>query len=182
MNIMFLSNLFLLSITLSPLIVEEATLVLPQGSEDWDFIGRFILKDDHGQSLTVRLYAMDSDSVAEKDFAKKKYNSWIYPNAFSLHAVYRSDQTDWKQRVVYASTRVRFNKVVKTMTNVVELQLRSNFEIDKSRKVNFTGEKSAQVVIDPVEEKIRNAINADVLANLRFTKQLSIRKGIPVLR
>src|SRR5262245_1953121 len=102
--------------------------VFPNGSDNWDRIGLFKLKDGTKDRL-VLLYCYDSDSVAEKVMAKGGIAVWTYPNSFTLHAIHQNDAGKWVHQEVFGFARVRFTKVAKVAPDHLVLECRPNFMI-----------------------------------------------------
>src|SRR5438067_8219068 len=76
-----------------------ATLPPPRVA-DWDPIGAYWLKHGGGV-MEIRLYCRDSDSVGEKEMKQRGAGFSIYPNSFSLHAVYRGGSGGWEHKQLY---------------------------------------------------------------------------------
>jgi hypothetical protein len=131
---------------------------LPEGGEDWDYLGTFRLVEG-GKAFTVCLYAQDTDSTAAK------YGFFIYPNSFSLHAMYSVGTRDWAHKELYGAGRVRFSRVVKVKPAAVMLELCPNFRIS----------------LDPNEPADRVLKRAAEI-NKPFTERLRIVGGVPTMR
>src|SRR5262245_31902630 len=80
----------------------EPEVRLPEGGENWDYLGVFELQGQNGPAVAVRLYALDTDSVAEKEMKKGGWGMSIYPNSFSLHAMYRPRTGPWTHTKLYS--------------------------------------------------------------------------------
>jgi hypothetical protein len=98
----------------------------PKGAEDWDEIGTYTLKGEKA-SVTIKLYVLDSDSVADKKEKKGTIALRTYPNYFSIHAIYQVNDGPWKHKTLYSCWRVGFLKVTEVKRERVSLQVRSKF-------------------------------------------------------
>jgi hypothetical protein len=136
---------------------------LPKEAEDWDEIGTYQLKEK-GISVRVKLYYFDSDSWTEKLRKKEGVAMGMYPNHFSLHAVYRVGSDPWKHKELFAAARVGFLKVIGCNTKAVRLQIRSKYRL----MMNPDGSL-------PLDEKTIERIYQPV------TKTITVKNSVPVL-
>ena len=108
-------------------------------AEEWDAIGTYTLKGEKA-TTTVKLYYADSDSIAKK-MERKRGMGRIYPNSFSIHAVYREGDGSWKYKELYRVGRVGFWKVAEITPEVVTVQVRSKAIIFSNNPIHFTDEE-----------------------------------------
>jgi hypothetical protein len=141
--------------------IQKSELKLPDEAKDWDSIGKFSLHSG-GRDWEVRLYAYDSDSVAEKEMATKGFACMEYPNSFDLHAFYLTESGTWEHKAIYGAARIRFQRVGEVTIDNVELVFRGNFMI--------TLEPGKKPLVNPAK------------LNQPFSKMLSIENGVPVLK
>jgi len=102
--------------------------VFPDGSEVWDRVGLFVLQDG-AAPRRVLLYYHDTDSVMEKEMAKKGSAMGVYPNCFTLHAICETASGRWVLAKPHYLGRVRLKKAT-ALDGGVEIELRGNFRID----------------------------------------------------
>jgi hypothetical protein len=164
--------IFCLVLTANPLFISPDAdtsntpeVRLPKGGEDWDFIGTFKLMDGKDKIVTVRLYAYDSDSVAEKRLKQHGVAMSFYPNFFSLHAMYRTASGEWKHSELYGVFRVRFRKVQRTTADSVLLELRPN----------------CIITLDPKKDIDEQMKRAEKI-NEPFTEELTLVEGVPRIK
>jgi hypothetical protein len=89
-----------------------------EGSEWWQFVGAFTLRDA-GATRLVCLYAQDSDVSA--------FGGGFYPNHFSLIGVYRDDAGGWNRVEVYSAARTHGGRAVSNSPEVVVVELGGGF-------------------------------------------------------
>jgi hypothetical protein len=137
-------------------------LELPIEGHNWDFIAAFRLTDVKGRKVTIRLYAYDSDSVADKLSAKGQSALVLYPNMFSLHAMYWVGKGEWQHKEVLSAARVRFVQVKERGADSAVLELRPNFW-------HTLGD-------------LKQAKKEGREINKPFTRKLSLSDGVPVVK
>jgi hypothetical protein len=142
---------------LSPFDLIEASIdraVFPERSDNWDRIGLFKLKDGEKDRL-VLLYYYDSDSVSERIMKKEGIAARIYPNSFSVHAVYPDASGKWVHKEVFGYGRVRFTKVAKATPDHLVLECRPNFMIEIERGEDIgKALKRAKEINKPFEKRV----------------------------
>jgi hypothetical protein len=127
-------------------------LALPAGAaEEWDAIGTFTIRSEKA-ATTVKLYYADSDSIADKSGRGGGIRFRMYPNFFSIHAVYREGDAPWKHKVLYRAARVGFWKVAEVKPETVTLQVRSKARIPLDGP--FTDEELKRIY-EPVALRLR---------------------------
>jgi hypothetical protein len=141
---------------------------LPRGVEDWDYLGTFELRDENARVYAVKLYAWDTDSVADKkrDGDGRLFGGRMYPNCFELHAMYRAGSGDWLHKELYRVARVGFSQVLKRASERVLLELESKFIV-------FSG---------PGETHSEDEVNRMLEVHRPHTMSLRIVDGCPVLK
>jgi hypothetical protein len=137
---------------------------LPPRARDWDFIGAFKLKDGK-KERAVTLYYRDSDSVAQKCMERGEPSFGIYPNLFSVFAVYQDASGKWVHKEIYSAARVGFVGVKRRTPESVVIELSPRFMVFLRPGDNF-------------EERSRWLEKA----NKPFTRRLTFEAGVPVLK
>jgi hypothetical protein len=134
---------------------------LPDGGQYWDYIGAFRLTPAKGRAITVRLYAEDSDSVADKLDAKGMSTLRHYPNSFSLHAMYRAAFGEWQHKTLLSYGRTGFERVKEQSPAgpVLELRPKYRYTLEEAKRAHQAGEE----------------------INKPFTKRLKAKDGVPVI-
>jgi hypothetical protein len=138
--------------------------VEPSPEADWDYIGRFTLRD-RGKPRTIKLYYYDSDSAAEKDRKQGGLGIGTYPNVFLLHAMYKDNYGKWTQKEVYDILRVRFTRVKVAKSDFVELEFRRTFRTFPDQG-----------------ETLEDAVKRLKKGNKPFTMTLFFVEGVPTLK
>jgi hypothetical protein len=119
-----------LLLLLSPALAAERSVgpgVFPDGAEWWDRVGMFEVGDGD-TARRVLVYCHDTDSVMEKEMARKGSAMGFYPNSFTLHAVYETAPGRWALAEPHTVGRVRLNKAT-AVGGGVEVELRGNSRI-----------------------------------------------------
>jgi hypothetical protein len=117
-------------------------VALPRGAIDyWDAIGTYTLKGDKGP-VTIKLYCSDTDSRAEKEQRRFGFPllGGMYPNFFSLHAIYREGKGPWLHKDLYRCAREGFWKVAEVKPDAVTIQVRSKLILPYPCPIRFTKE------------------------------------------
>src|SRR5262245_10207606 len=98
-------------------------VALPSRASDrWDAIGTFTIKEDKATTI-AKLYFSDSDSIAEKVELRGGFGIRMYPNSFSIHAIYRQENGPWKHKELFGAARVGFLKVADVRPDAVTLEI-----------------------------------------------------------
>jgi hypothetical protein len=121
-------------------------VALPAGAaEKWDAIGTYTFKGGTA-ATTVKLYYADSDSIADKVERRGGFGIMrLYPNHFSIHAVYREGAGPWKHKKLYGAYRVGFWNVAKVKPDAVIIQVRSKMIIFSDSPIRFTDEELKRI-------------------------------------
>lgn len=142
---------------------------LPKQLDGSDYIGTVALRGAKGELVPIRLYAFDTDSSAEKRLREARDGEWIlggavYPNIFSLEAMYKDACGRWAHKTIYQGARVRLVQIVKWGPEAVEIRFRPNFiiRIDPARDSK-----------EQMKEKLR--------LNQPFPRSLMLVNGVPTL-
>lgn len=154
-----------LMVLLSPTLVAERSVgsaVFPDGAENWDRVGLFELRDGN-TTRRVLLYCHDSDSVMEKEIAKKGSAMGFYPNSFALHALYETAPGKWVHVKPYSRGRVRLNKAI-AVDGGVDVEFRGNFQLTIK-----------------LGEDNKEALEQVVKANKPFTERMVFKNGALVV-
>ncbi len=96
---------------------KEARKHLPKEAEDWRFLGAFPLTSGDWRRLLI-LYCEDTSYVYQRT------GLLLYPNFFTIHAVYRDFDGKWVRKTVIGRARVSFVRVKAHSSTSVDLQLR----------------------------------------------------------
>lgn len=154
--------LLLLSTAFSPALAAERSVdpgVFPDGAELWDRVGMFEVGVGDA-ARRVLVYCHDTDSVMEKEIARKGSSMGFSPNSFTLHAVYETAPGRWALAKPYTVGRVRLNKAT-AVDGGMEVELRGNF----------------LVWIEPGGD-VKKAFEAGAKINKPVTRRVSLRDGV----
>jgi len=165
---MAVESWLVLSLWLPLLEFATGPVPLPKQLEYTDYIGTVTLRGEKGEFVPVRLYVFDTDSIAAKRRREAK-GDWIaggavYPNMFSLEALYKDASGRWVHGTLYRGARVRLRRIAKRGPESVEIQSHPNFIVR----------------MDP-ERDSKEQGNEVLRLNQPFSRSLTLVKGVPTL-
>jgi hypothetical protein len=125
-----------------------------RAAEEWDAIGTYVLKGKK-VATTVKLYYVDSDSIADKEMRKGGFGGRIYPNHFSIHVVYREGNGPWKHKQLYGVYRVGFWKVADVKPDAITIQVRSKHLMFSEDVIRFRfSDEDLRRIYEPVPLRV----------------------------